>query len=157
MGRGGALRRRARRRSVRPAISGIAPQGNAPSMYARGGARRGRVNARNGCGCGRARGLGYEGYEGYEGYGGLRPRALARTLGTARRFATRATAVSAEPRLHAGMRRACGHARRADLSSRAGGFAPLGLRRMSPRAPHIWYRAGCHGSRGLRGERAAAR
>lgn len=123
MGRGGDLRRRARRRSVRPAISGIAPQGNAPSTYARCGARRGRVNARNGCGCGRAR--------------GLRTRATGATGATLsalradkddRDAARRGLrAVSAVSRIDAAMRRACGHARRADLSSRAGGFAALGL------------------------------
>ena len=38
-----------------------------PPQLMRLRARRGRADARNECGCGRARGLGYEGYEGYEG------------------------------------------------------------------------------------------
>lgn len=33
----------------------------------------------------------------------------------------------------------------------------LAYRRMVTRTPHICYRAGCHGLRGLRWERAAAR
>ena len=156
MGRGGALRRRARRRSVRPAISGIAPQGNAPSKYARYGARRGRADARKVCACGRARGLGYEGDGGDGGY----VVSAARRQGRSRRCATRATAVSTVPRLYAGMRRACGHARRADLSSRAGGCArcgALGLPAHVP--PRTAYLASCWvpGATWATRERAAAR
>lgn len=93
---------------------------------------------------------------GYGGYGGYAS-ALRADGGTTRRFATRATAVSAVSRLHAAMRRACGHARRADLSSRAGGFAPLGLRLMATRAPHICVRAGCRATGATMGARCGAR
>lgn len=134
------MRRRARRRSVRGAIS--APSRKVtPPQYMRLRARRGRVNARNVRACGRARGLGYEGYEGlrgvtrdYESYGGYVASATRRQ-GRSRRCATRATAVSTVPRLDAAMRRACGHARRADLSSRAGGCAALGLPAHVPPRP----------------------
>lgn len=82
----------------------------------------------------RAKDGGYGGYMGYGGYGGYAS-ALRADGGTTRRFAARATAGSAVSRLHAAMRRACGHARRADLSSRAGGFASLGLPAHVPPRP----------------------
>ena len=55
------------------------------------------------------------------------------------------------------MRRACGHARRADLSSRAGGFAALGLPAHVP--PRTAYLLSCWvpGATWATRERAAAR
>lgn len=131
-----------RRRSVRDAIS-APPRKVTPPQCMRLRARRGRVDARNVRACGRARGLGYDGYEGYggyDGYGGYAS-ALRADGGTTRRFATRVTTVGIVSRLHAGMRRACGHARRADLPSRAGGFASLGLPAHVP--PRTAYLLSC--------------
>lgn len=96
------------------------------------------------------------GYEGYGGYGGYAS-ALRADGGTTRRFATRVTTVSDVSRLHAGMRRACGHARRADLSSRAAASLRSACRRMSPRAPHICVRAGCRATGATMGARCGAR
>ena len=80
----------------------------------------GGLTARIMCGCGRARRARLRGLRGYVV-------SAARRQGTARRCAARATVCISALRFYASARRACVHARRADLPSRAGGCAPLGL------------------------------
>lgn len=146
---------------MRDAIS-APPRKVTPPQCMRAAARvGGGLTARKICGCGRARRVGYGGYGGYGGY----VVSAARRRGDERDASRRGLrAVSAVSRIDAAMRRACGHARRADLSSRAGGVAALGLpAHVPPRPAYLlscWVPGygGDDGSALRRaGERAAAR
>lgn len=148
------MRRCAHRRSVRDAIS-APPRKVTPPQLMRLRARRGRVDARKVCACGRARGLGY-GATRATGVTGVTGVTVASAGAHARDDATlRDAGYGGYGCKHCFADR-CGYAARVWPCPPRGPvvprwrrrFAPA-CRRMSPRAPHICYRAGCHEPRGL--------